>query len=139
MNGGGSAILSPGSTDTMLIAPLYFRTQLAQTAWPSLLRSYHANESATTFTSNAIAHTVNVQSAEFFSHRIHLFFSALTLLVGRQEGHPACKNIVVGCWCGCLAGARCRLAYGSADDTATQLSLASVKSRLVLPFTSSPG
>ena len=23
-------------------------------------------------------------------------FSALTLLVGRQEGHPACKN--VGCW-----------------------------------------
>jgi len=23
-------------------------------------------------------------------------FSALTLLVGRQEGHPACKKI--GCW-----------------------------------------
>ena len=23
-------------------------------------------------------------------------FSALTLLVGRQEGHPACKNRVVG-------------------------------------------
>ena len=23
-------------------------------------------------------------------------FSALTLLVGRQEGHPACEN--VGCW-----------------------------------------
>ena len=36
-------------------------------------------------------------------------FSALTLLVGRQEGHPACKNRVVGCWCGCLSGARCRL------------------------------
>jgi len=29
-------------------------------------------------------------------------FSALTLLVGWQEGHPACKNRVVGCWCGCL-------------------------------------
>jgi len=27
-------------------------------------------------------------------------FSALTLLVGRREGHPACKNRVVGCWCG---------------------------------------
>jgi len=27
-------------------------------------------------------------------------FSALTLLVGRQEGHPACKDRVVGCWCG---------------------------------------
>ena len=24
------------------------------------------------------------------------FFSALTLLVGRQEGHPACKTF--GCW-----------------------------------------
>jgi len=46
-------------------------------------------------------------------------FSALTLLVGRQERHPACKNRVVGCWCGCLPGARCRLAYGPADATAT--------------------
>jgi len=46
-------------------------------------------------------------------------FSALTLLVGRQEGHPACKKRVVGCWHGCLFGARCRLAYGPADATAT--------------------
>ena len=46
-------------------------------------------------------------------------FGALTLLVGRQEGHPACKNLVVGCWCGYLSGARCRLAYGPADATAT--------------------
>ena len=47
-------------------------------------------------------------------------FSALTLLVGRQEGHPACKKLgVVGCWHGYLSGARCRLAYGPADATAT--------------------
>ena len=46
-------------------------------------------------------------------------FSALTLLVGRQEGHPACRKRVVGCWRGCLSGARCRLAYGPADATAT--------------------
>ena len=47
-------------------------------------------------------------------------FSALTLLVGRQEGHPACKkNRVVGYWRGYLSGARCRLAYGPADATAT--------------------
>jgi len=39
-------------------------------------------------------------------------FSALTLLVGRQEGHPACKTLrVVGCWHGYLSGVRCRLAY----------------------------
>ena len=58
-------------------------------------------------------------------------FSALTLLVGWQEGHPACKKLssevlvwlsiwseVQTCsWCHCHS-----------------LSLASVKSRLVLPF-----
>jgi len=38
-------------------------------------------------------------------------FSALTQLVGQQEGHPACKNWVVGCWHGYRSGARCRLAY----------------------------
>jgi len=41
-------------------------------------------------------------------------FSALTLLVGQQEGHLACKKTE---WWG--AGAQCRLAYGSADATAT--------------------
>ena len=63
-------------------------------------------------------------------------FSALMLLVGRQEGHPACKKLsggTVGCWHGYLSGARCRLAYGPADATATHCSW-SVKSRLVLPF-----
>ena len=61
-------------------------------------------------------------------------FSALTLLVRRQEGHPACKKLsgevlawlsvcsevqtcICSSWCHCHA-----------------LSLASVKSRLVLPF-----
>jgi len=48
-------------------------------------------------------------------------FSALTLLVGRQEGHPAAKKLSGGvlCWRGYLSGARCRLAYGPADATAT--------------------
>ena len=36
-------------------------------------------------------------------------FSALTLLFGRQEEHPACKNWVMRCLCGYLSGARCRL------------------------------
>jgi len=47
-------------------------------------------------------------------------FSALTLLIGRQEEHPARKKLsAVGCWRGYLSGARCRLAYGPADATAT--------------------
>jgi len=62
-------------------------------------------------------------------------FSALTLLVGRQAGHPACKTLrVVGCWHGYLSGVRCRLAYGPADATATHCLLLQKKSRLVLPF-----
>ena len=36
-------------------------------------------------------------------------FSALTLLVGHQEEHPACKNRVMRFWCRYLSGARCRL------------------------------
>ena len=53
-------------------------------------------------------------------------FSALTLLVGRQEGHPACKKLSGGmlAW---LSGMRCRLAYSPADATACHsLSLAPV-------------
>ena len=54
--------------------------------------------------------------------------------LGDRKGIRPVKNRVVGCWRGYLSGARCRLAYGPADATATHLSLASVKSRLVLPF-----
>jgi len=45
-------------------------------------------------------------------------FSALTLLVGQQEGHPACKKLsgVMLAW---LSGMKCRLAYSPADATAT--------------------
>jgi len=58
-------------------------------------------------------------------------FSALTLLAGRQEGHPACKETE---WWD--AGVVICLEQG-ADLHLAQLmplSLASVKSRLVLPF-----
>ena len=63
-----------------------------------------------------------------------LAFSALTLLVGQQEGHPACKNL--------SGGVLARLSVWSEVQTCIwpswchchSLSLASVKSRLVLPF-----
>jgi len=46
-------------------------------------------------------------------------FSAVTLLVGRQDEHPTCKNWVMRCWCGYLSGPRCKLfAYGPADADA---------------------
>jgi len=53
-------------------------------------------------------------------------------LEGRKTIQPL-KIWAVGWRCGYLSGTRCRFAYGPADATATQ-SLASVKSRLVLPF-----
>jgi len=46
-------------------------------------------------------------------------FSALTLLVGRQEGHPACKKLSSGVLAWLSAPrVRCRLAYVPADATA---------------------
>ena len=38
-----------------------------------------------------------------------LAFSALTLLAGHREEHPACSNWLMRCCCGCLSGVRCRL------------------------------
>ena len=47
------------------------------------------------------------------------FFSALTLLVEQRKGIRPVKNWMLGCWRGYLPEARCRLAYGLADATAT--------------------
>jgi len=58
-------------------------------------------------------------SIAFFKNRLQFAFSALTLLVGRQEGHPACKKLSGGVLAWYLSGARCRLVYGPADATAT--------------------
>ena len=50
---------------------------------------------------------------------VNIAFGTLTLLVGHQEEHPACKDWMMMCWCGYLSGARCRLfAYGPADAIA---------------------
>jgi len=54
-------------------------------------------------------------------------FSALTLLVGQQEGHPACKNLMVG------AGIVICLERG-ADLHTAQLVPLPLTSRLILPF-----
>jgi len=65
---------------------------------------------------------INIYCVICYNFRHSVFpcaFSALTLLVGRQEGHPACKNRVARCWRGYLSGARYRLAYSPADATAT--------------------
>jgi len=68
-------------------------------------------------------------------YSLTIAFSALTLLVGRQEGHPACKNWAVGCWCGYLSGARWGLTYGPADATATHCLTVTCFSKIQTGFT----
>jgi len=46
-------------------------------------------------------------------------FSALMLLVGRQEGHPACKKLSGGVLAWLSVWSEVTLAYGPADATAT--------------------
>jgi len=62
---------------------------------------------------------VKINGTKLTFYKFYKAFGALMLLVGWHEGHPACKKLSGGCWCGYLSGARCRLAYGPADTTAT--------------------
>ena len=62
-----------------------------------------------------------------------LAFSALTLLVGRQEGHPACKKLSGGVLAWLSAWSEVQTCICPSWCHCHSLSLASVKSRLVLP------
>ena len=64
----------------------------------------------------------------------HFSFSALTLLVGRQEGHPACKKLSGGVLTWLSVWSELRTCIWLSWCHCHSLSLASVKSRLVLPF-----
>ena len=61
-------------------------------------------------------------------------FSALTLLVGRQEGHPACKKLSGEVLAWLSVWSEVQTCIWSSWCHCHSLSLASLKSRLVLPF-----
>jgi len=61
-------------------------------------------------------------------------FSALTLLVGRQEGHPACKKLNDGVLVWLSVWSEMQTCIWPSWCHCHSFSLASVKSRLVLPF-----
>jgi len=61
-------------------------------------------------------------------------FSALTLLVGRQEGHLACKKLSGGVLVWLSVWSEVQTCIWSSWCHCYSLSLAPVKSRLVLPF-----
>jgi len=62
------------------------------------------------------------------------YFSALTLLVGQQEGHPACKNLIGGVLAWLSVCCEVHACIWPSWCNCHSLSLASVKPRLVLPF-----
>ena len=62
------------------------------------------------------------------------FFNALTLLVGQQEGHPACKKPSGGVLAWLSVWNEVQTCIWSSRCHCHSLSLVSVKSRLVLPF-----
>jgi len=79
---------------------------------------------------SGVVDRIEISNVEFFLYSTHqnysnqfaflMAFGALMPLVEWQKEHPACKILrVVECWRGYLSGARCRLAYGPADATAT--------------------
>ena len=71
----------------------------------------------------------------FLAYVFVLFaFSALTLLVGRQEGHPACKKLSSGVLAWLSVWSKIQTCIWPSWCHCHSLSLASVKSRLVLPF-----
>ena len=61
-------------------------------------------------------------------------FSALTLLVGRQEGHPACKKLSGWLLAWLSVWSKVQTCIWPSWCHCHSLSLASVKSRLVLPI-----
>ena len=61
-------------------------------------------------------------------------FSALMLLVGRQGGHPACKKLSGGMLAWLSVWSEVQTCIWPSWCHCHSLSLASVKSRLVLPF-----
>jgi len=63
-----------------------------------------------------------------------ILYSALTLLVGRQEGHPACKKLSGGVLAWLSVWSEVQTCICPSWCHWHSLSLASVKSRLVLPF-----
>jgi len=82
-----------------------------------------------------MAHTVDSLQFHGNSHLLILVaFSALTLLVGRQEGHPTCKKLSSEVLAWLSVWSEVQICIWPSWCHCYSLSLAPVKSTLVLPF-----
>ena len=71
---------------------------------------------------------------ENFLNFSYCWFSALMPLVGRQEGHPACKKLSGGVLAWLFVWSNVQICIWPSWCHCHSLSLAPIKSRLVLPF-----
>jgi len=78
--------------------------------------------------------TFNISSAMVLYASASQTFNALTLLVGRQEGHLACKKLSGGVLEWLSVWSEVQTCMWPSGFHCHSLSLALVKSRLVLPF-----
>jgi len=83
---------------------------------------------------HAKSHIFLVCNGMIAQYMLQLTFSALTLLAGQQEGHPACKKLSGGVLAWLSACSEVQTCICPSWCHCHSLSLASVKSRLVLPF-----
>ena len=78
--------------------------------------------------------TASLALSDVFMWGEGIAFSALTLLVGQQEGHPACKKLSGGVLAWLSVWSEVQTCIWHSWCHCHSLSLASVKSRLVFPF-----
>ena len=83
---------------------------------------------------HAKCHLIPSNKFYYAANLKHCAFSTLTLLAGRQEGHPACKKLSPGVLVWLSVWSYVQTCIWPSWCHCHSLCLASVKSRLVLPF-----
>jgi len=68
---------------------------------------------------SGILWTISLHDFSYYSPGLYVPSVLWCWWLGGRKGIRPVKNWVVGCWHGYLSGARCGLAYGPADATAT--------------------
>jgi len=124
----------------LLLGTLYLHTFVLSIAYPALNVTQNSTSSSLPSPSSHPVPAPQIRSHDFW-RCINLYvyvyacnaFSALTLLVGRQDGHPSCrKQSVLRVWLSVWS--KVQTCIWSSWCHCHSLSPASVKSRLVLPF-----
>ena len=138
------------SRQLMSVSPRYTLACVRDVIWCSLQASLKAtigNQQVSTVVSTSELSVTVGQVSVIFVLSVVCFclllglcydyiiaFSALSLLVGRQEGHPACKKLSGGVLTWLSVWSKVQTCIWPSWCHCHSLSLASVQSRLVLPF-----